>query len=216
MFCQDCGKKTADGECTCGRSRSRERRERERRDRELVTQGLDTQGSAIVAALNSSLGSKIDSADSKLSALSTTVGELDSKVDHVSSRVDKHDERFSQLDQTLQTISDFADRLKALKGKLAERAAGERAGSVQSGVSAGGKAHQASVTPKEERTIARMGNLGWDLDKAEAVKRAKQVLLDAKICDETYHSLVALHRKGSMVELEFHTPSELRRARFAV
>ena len=210
MFCQDCGNKTTDGDCRCGRSRSNERR------KDQLPPNLDSQGSAIVAALNSSLGSKIDMVDSKLSSLSSKVEEVDKKVDHVNIRVDKHDERFTKLDKAFQAMTDFSEQLKALETKLAENEAAERHASVRGGASSAGKVHQASVLPKEERTIARMGNLGWDLDKAEVVKRAKQVLEEAEICNETYQDVVAVHRKGSMVEIEFHTPTELRRAHFAV
>ena len=72
------------------------------------------------------------------------------------------------------------------------------------------------VTPREVRTLARMGNLGWDLIASEAEGRAKDILEKAGICSEQYKSLHAVHTKGSMVEIDFHTSLELRRAHYAV
>ena len=90
------------------RSRSRERQDKPQGA--TNSSGLDAQGQAIVAALNASLGTKIDAVDGKLSSLSAKVDDIDGKVKHmdkkvdaVSERVDKQDERIAKLESALES-----------------------------------------------------------------------------------------------------------------
>ena len=88
-FCATCGAKS--GECACSvRSRSREKREAEKKSLPPLTE----EGRAIVAALNSSLGSKIDQVAADVRAVNI-------KVDTAVDRIDKHDERLDKQDARL-------------------------------------------------------------------------------------------------------------------
>ena len=66
-----------------------------------MKQTLTGEGQAIAAAINASLGSKIDVVDSKLTMLSNKVSEVDTKVEVVSTRVDQQDERISKLESAM-------------------------------------------------------------------------------------------------------------------
>ena len=71
--------------------------------------------------------------------------------------------------------------------------------------------------PYEQRTIARIGCLGWD-DKSDVImRRAKEVLEKANVPEADYRSLHAVRReKGSQAELIFCSHDALQKAKTAV
>ena len=134
-FCATCGAKS--GECACSvRSRSRERRELEKQSLPSLTE----EGRAIVAALNSSLGGKIDQVAADVRAVNI-------KVDKAVERIDKYDERLDKQDARLDNLEAHA----AAKSNVPETSS-SHAQSQQ----------RTYVTPPELRTIAVICNLGWD------------------------------------------------------
>ena len=152
---------------------------------------LSAEGQAIAAALNLSLGSKIDQ-------VSTDVKHVTEKVDKAHERLDAHDGRLDGQDQ----------RISQLEAKAAENSSTHAK-----------PQHQQVVTPYELRTIAVIGNLGWDSPSSELMDRAKKVLADAGVSGETYSNLCAITfkgDKGSSVQLCFQNPSLLQHASLAV
>ena len=69
--------------------------------------------------------------------------------------------------------------------------------------------------PWERRTIATMGNLGWDQTELGVQARAKEALQKAQIEDKDWHTLSPLFRRGgrgSLVELHFVSAEALQMA----
>ena len=144
---------------------------------------LSEEGHAIVAALNLSLGSKIDQ-------VSSDVKVVNSKVDEANTRIDDHEERLSKLESK----------------------------ASQSEVRSTQQRPQVAV-PHELRTIAVIGNLGWDTSGTDLMQRAKEVLSDAGIAPDSFSNLCAVTYKGdkgSSAQLCFKQPSQLQHANLAV
>ena len=67
------------------------------------------------------------------------------------------------------------------------------------------------------RTVARMGNLGFDTPGAEIVKRAKEALIAANVPAETCGAVAAVRRdQGSAAEIVFMSEQALKAASIAV
>jgi len=144
---------------------------------------LSEEGHAIVAALNLSLGSKIDQ-------VSSDVKVVNSKVDGAITRIDDHEDRLSKLESK----------------------------ASQSEVRSSQQRPQVAV-PHELRTIAVIGNLGWDTSGTDLMQRAKEVLSDAGIAPDSVSNLCAVTYKGdkgSSAQLCFKQPSQLQHANLAV
>lgn len=130
--CGGCNKDLA--VCTCAdRSRSRERRERELREKRQKedanntakkpdTKQLSEEGSAIVAALNLSLGGKLDTVDNKISTLGEEVGELRKQLSETTNRVHKNETRLESVEVDIQAIkTELAARTPDVKIKELEQ-----------------------------------------------------------------------------------------------
>ena len=73
------------------------------------------------------------------------------------------------------------------------------------------------AVPYDERTIARMGNLGWNDPPEVILQRAREVLGETGFSFENYDNLTAVSRKaGSCAELKFPSAAKLKEARLAV
>ena len=155
---------------------------------------MTEEGRAIVAALNSSLGGKIDQ-------VAADVRAVNSKVDKAVERIDKHDERLDRQDA----------RLDHLEAQAAAKSNAPEASSTAS--------VSACVTPKELRTIAVMGNLVWDTPRQQLMERAAEILGNAVVSSDSYKHVCPMTNregKGSSVQLAFNQPADLQHAALAV
>ena len=143
------------------------------------------------------------------------------------------EERFREVEQnvrTVQMIADTAhDMIVELKAKYEVVATGLQELHDRAPVSLAGtppppglelpepkQQRMAPPRPLEERTIARIGNLGWDTAGRVLIARAKQVLLDAGVDECSWHNMSAVRDPGSVVQLAFRTRHELDRAQFLI
>ena len=73
--------------------------------------------------------------------------------------------------------------------------------------------------PYEQRTVARVGNVGWDTPAKTLVERAQGLVRDAQVPIESHGPIVAaVGRKatGSACEIVFKTPADVQDARVRV
>ena len=70
--------------------------------------------------------------------------------------------------------------------------------------------------PRNLRTHAVIGNLGWDTQDTDIEARAKEVLAQSNVDPAVYANLAAMRQKGSMAELHFVNAEELSKARTAI
>lgn len=68
----------------------------------------------------------------------------------------------------------------------------------------------------EERTTARIGNLGWDCPGDVLIARAKHTLQEAEVDESSWHNMSVVRDLSSVVQLAFRTGHELERAQLQV
>ena len=183
--------------CVCNnRSRSRERSEKEQKEKR------HEESESVPPTWAMSMMEMMKSVKSEVSEMKEGMGkqvqDLKSEIKVTSERLDVHDGRLDGQDQ----------RISQLEAKAAENSSTHAK-----------PQHQQVVTPYELRTIAVIGNLGWDSPSSELMDRAKKVLADAGVSGETYSNLCAITfkgDKGSSVQLCFQNPSLLQHASLAV
>ena len=127
---------------------------------------------------------------SKIDQVSADMKAVNNKVGKANERIDNHEERIA---------------------KLEVRATANHARSAPE------SSHV--VVPREARTIAVIGNLGWDTPRSVIMERAKQVFTDAGVSPESFSSLCAItfkDDKGSTAQLCFNQPAQLQVAGLAV
>jgi len=79
-----------------------------------------------------------------------------------------------------------------------------------------GHAASSQSVPRELRTLARIGALGWKLPRDELEKRAREAMQRAEVDGSTWSALSAVvsrRGEGSSCKLLFATPQDLQRAR---
>ena len=118
-----------------------------------------------------------------------------------------HESRIQKLEQ-------MENRLKAAEDIAATAQADVKSFSA-SGSQPSSHRSPASI-PYDQRTIARIGNLGWDTEADLIIARAKDVLQKAGVDDGQFRGLSAPRRKGSMAELVFMSAASLQAARVLV
>jgi len=83
------------------------------------------------------------------------------------------------------------------------------------GVPSGFSAPRVSI-PFEHRTVATIGNLGWDDNEQTILARAKEVLSKAGVAESDYTGLCATRRKGSTADLCFTSAPLLQQAKMTL
>lgn len=138
------------------------------------------------------------------------------RFEAVEGRADNHESRIQALEQRLENSSKkFEERWKAHETKVQKEAEERKREEERLRVDAG---HQ-RAPPPELRTMARMGNLGWDTPDTQLIERARTVLQTARVEESAYTELVPATGRagtGSSVQIAFVSAERLQRARMAV
>ena len=136
---------------------------------------------------------------------------IEEKVARGSSRLDDHEERLKKLETGFAEAAGSGNsaNVEEIKTELASVKA-EQAKLKESAP------HTTMAIPFEQRTIARIGNLGWNTPDSEILERARIVLTEAGVGPSEYCGLTAPRRSGSIAELCFNDPSKLQRAKLMV
>ena len=126
---------------------------------------------------------------------------------------EKHAETSVQCDKR---INDLEREVKVLKE---EKKRNPAASSVSQARPQQAPGKVPPKTPYRERTVARIGNLGWDTEAAVLVQRAAGMLEKASVPSDSYRNLLAVSGRagtGSACELSFKSAQDLQRARLSI
>lgn len=143
----------------------------------------------------------------EVGGVSKEVSDLRTAVQRVEEKVATTDEKLESTDKSVKDLSIRVEKLEMGNG------------SSQQKVAPAVSTNHAASTPYELRTIAIMGNLGWDTPKALLLERAQAVLQEAGVDPAAYTNLVPTTGKdgtGSMAQLCFSRPDLLQSSRLAV
>lgn len=134
--------------------------------------------------------------------------------------------KFSQFEQDMnaklkaqsEANAEILKEVKELKAEVAQVQAAsvarvESSTRTQANIAS---APEAQSIPYELRTVARIGNLGFETPSIEIETRAKSILSEAGITPDMYLGLSDVRQKGSLAELAFHDPNNLQKARLAI
>lgn len=140
-----------------------------------------------------------------LEAQRDAVSELQLKVLELEQRLGPLVEGAPNVRQQMDDIQQQAEQARKAAGVASQRAEAARMA-----------AERPRAAPSEERTLARLGNLGWD-DLSDTLKlRAEQVLREANIPDAEWDDLTPCTGRqgtGSACELHFTSSNALLRAK---
>ena len=185
MYCIECGAKK--DECQCGnRSRSREKRDREKASL-APSEGLDSNGRAIVAALEKSLGGRMSGLETSLNDMRADVQnrfhEVEKDVAGVKLHVNHHDREISAL----------KDESAALKQDL--QITKDAVKELQSGLPQQPILHP----PSPLWTASFIGNVGWDSDGETIITNTKNFLQGIGIPTESVAQMVpVVHHESKL------------------
>jgi len=142
------------------------------------------------------------------------VEEIQSQVDTQGSLLDEHSTKINLQEKQ---ITDLNARLSQLEVQARDNNTANRLTEVeaslttmQNSVEAAGSSFQPSggsmlTSPGHGGTLARrwavIGSLGWDLEAAELLRRAKECLSLAQVAETEYDMLSCMRTPGSMVKL---------------
>ena len=136
--------------------------------------------------------------DSRISKNSKLIAELQKEVHDLNEKVGVVQSSSNQH-QHPSFIVDFDKRVQLIKQHIMEEVKEENQAS--SSVDA-----PTVSLPYEQRTIARLGNLGWDETSETLTERARRVLAEAAVPAHHFSGLCPIVNragKGSLVELVF-------------
>ena len=159
---------------------------------------------------------------------------VEERITTLETQVAEQQRKLSKIDDLELQVKDLTQKIEAMKVQVedVDIKHTNEVNRVEARIDSAGGSHQQAANglvgsnnepivavPYELRTVAVIGNLGWDTPKALLLERAGAVLTQAGIdpSDHTSPSAVTgKDLKGSRVELRFHTPERLQSARLAV
>jgi hypothetical protein len=166
---------------------------------------------ASLATFGEHVEQRVGVVEAKVEATNKEVAELRKHIKDLQERLNKDDSE------------DWAERIRKVEERATKAVAEvqKSSGRVQQShaASSAGKSEPPQSTPYEQRTVARIGSLGWDTEKKILHERAQKVLIDAGVDPQAYTALVLVcgrSGKGSAAELVFRTPAGLQAARLQV
>jgi hypothetical protein len=166
---------------------------------------------ASLATFGEHVEQRVGVVEAKVEATNKEVAELRQHVKDLQERINNNDS--GEWAERIKRVEEHAKKAVADAQKVKEGAQQGQGGSST------GKIMHAPATPYEQRTVARIGSLGWDTEKKVLQERALAVLKDAGVDPQTYTALVPVcgrSGKGSAAELLFRTPAGLQAARLQV
>ena len=149
--------------------------------------------------------------DSRISKNSKLIAELQKEVHDLNEKVGVVQSSSNQH-QHPSFIADFDKRVQLIKQQIMEEVKEENQASSSVDV-------PTVSLPYEQRTIARIGNLGWDQTSETLTERARRVLVEAAVPADHFSGLCPIVNragKGSLVELVFSSAVFLQHARLSV
>lgn len=140
------------------------------------------------------------------------------RIDRLDTAATEHSEEIKKLRDKLDALEkrDVGVHEAVERTQQAAQAAQTAAEQAAAGVA---QARRSTASSSSERTVARMGNLGWNKEERILLERAQQVLSAARVDTEHYaHVTAAIGRgeKGSACEFHFHKNIYVENAKFAV
>jgi hypothetical protein len=142
---------------------------------------------------------------------------LDTSIARQDEKLGKIDSLEIQVKQMQATISEMQTENASFATKIDTASTAASAAIASQSSSTPQFAH--ASTPYEMRTVARIGNLGWDTDEKILMERALELLGKANITQDMYTGLSASIGRsgtGSAAELCFYQSQKLQTARMAI